>query len=311
MGRMIKRGAVIIGVALAALVGLLAGAIAVDGLGGAGRLQAVANTVIPGAGGPDVRAYVARPAGTGPRPAGTGPRPAVIMIHEFWGLNADIAAKADLLAQEGYLVVAPDMFRGSTTGFIPRAIYQVISTPAAQINADVDAVFNWLAAQPEVQADRIAIMGFCFGGRTSLLYSLEQPQLAATVVLYGQVTGDADALRALSGPVLGIFGGADTSIPLDEVRAFEAGLEAAGVPHQVSVYDGQPHAFVSSVAGIQAGGAQGQAWAEVTAFLKQALQGDGAGARPVRPGTPVALDDWGYWLSLAYEHAFGAGAHPH
>lgn len=304
MGRLIGRSFVVLGVAVVALVGLVAGAIALDGFGAAGRLAAVTNTVVPGAGGPDVRAYVARP-------AGDGPHPAVIMIHEFWGLNDNVTAKAELLAQEGYLVIAPDMFRGSTTGFIPRAIYQVISTPAAQINTDVDAVFNWLAGQSDVQADRIAIMGFCFGGRTSLLYSLEQPQLAATVVLYGQVTGEVAALQALSGPVLGIFGGADTSIPLDEVRAFEAGLEAAGVPHQISVYEGQPHAFVSSVAAIQAGGAPGQAWAELTAFLQQALQGEGASVRPSAPAPPLVLDDWGYWFSLAYEHAFGGGAHSH
>ncbi|HSQ38952.1 MAG TPA: dienelactone hydrolase family protein, partial [Anaerolineales bacterium] len=94
------------------LVLFLAGSVAVDMLVDGGRLEGVTNTTIPGVnGGPDVRAYVAKP-------AGEGPFPSVIMIHEFFGLNESIVGKADLLAQEGYLVVAPDTFRGSTTSWI-------------------------------------------------------------------------------------------------------------------------------------------------------------------------------------------------
>ena len=100
----------------------LFGSIAVDGLLGGGRLDAVTNTTIPGLnGGPDVRAYVAKP-------DGEGPFPTVIMIHEFFGLNQSIGSKAELLAEQGYFVIAPDTFRGSTTAWIPRAIYQVITT---------------------------------------------------------------------------------------------------------------------------------------------------------------------------------------
>jgi carboxymethylenebutenolidase len=149
----------------------LAGSIAVDALAGGGRLDAVTNTTIPGVnGGPDVRAYVAKP-------AGEGPFPAVIMIHEFFGLNESIVGKADLLAQEGYLVVAPDTFRGSTTAWIPRAIYQVITTRPENINADLDSVYAWLESQPDVAQDRVGVAGFCYGGRASLLYSLHNNRL--------------------------------------------------------------------------------------------------------------------------------------
>jgi carboxymethylenebutenolidase len=288
---------------VAALVVFLFGSIFVDGLLGGGRLDAVTNTRIPNAGGPEIRAYVAKP-------ATPGPHPAVIMIHEFWGLNEDIRQKADLLAESGYVVVAPDMFRGSSTGWIPRAIYQVVTTPVEQINADAGAVFDWLAAQPEVRADRIASLGFCFGGRTSMLFSLQQPKLAGTVIFYGSPVTDAERLRALPGPVLGIFGGADDSIPLDEVRAFEAGLEQAGVPHTISIYDEQPHAFVSSVEGIRAGGAQGEAWNEMLQFLEETLK-RGASAQRA-PAALVRANDfigWDYLWALAWLHA-GAG-HSH
>jgi len=285
-----------IGLLLTALMIVLFGSIMVDSWLGGGRLAALTNLRIPAGNGVEIPAYIARP-------NMPGPHPAVVMLHEFWGLNSSITEKADLLAQEGYVVIAPSMFRENTTSLLPRAIYQVVSTPVEQIHADADAVFKWLAVQPDVNAKRIAIMGFCFGGRTSLQYSLQQPQLAATIIFYGSVDVPPEKLTALSGPVLGIFGEADSSIPLDEVRAFESGLQTAGVPHQISIYPGQPHAFVESVAGIRAGGAQGQAWAELTTFLKENLLDTDTSRRPTTPviaNEPMSLD---YLLALAWLHA--------
>jgi carboxymethylenebutenolidase len=255
-----------------ALVVLLALSIPVDALIGRGRVAALTNTSIPAAGGPELRAYVARP-------STPGPWPAVIMIHEFWGLREEIVGKADALAEQGYLVVAPDTFRGGSTGWIPRAIYQTVTTPVEQVNADLDLVYAWLAAQPDVVADKIAIMGFCYGGRTSLLYSIHNPAIAATGIFYGMADTTPEQLRALRGPVLGIFGGADSSIPLAEVYALEQNLTAAGVPTTFSIYEGQPHAFVGSMAEINAGGPDQEAWNELIAFLDGALKG-GAGATP-------------------------------
>jgi carboxymethylenebutenolidase len=264
--RILKR----IVIALAAALGLIAlaliGSVAVDTLLSRGRLDALTNVRIPNPNGPEIRAYVARP-------NAPGPHPAVIMIHEFWGLKPEIIGKADALAQEGYVVVAPDLFRGVTTSWIPRAIFNVISNPSAQVDGDLDATFQWLASQPDVQADRIAVMGFCFGGGTAIRYAVTHPNVAATVVFYGTPVTDPERLRNLRGPVLGIFGGADASIPPSTVNAFQAGLKAAGVQHQITVYEGQPHAFVTDIEAIRQGGAQGQAWEEFVQFLDQALKG--------------------------------------
>jgi carboxymethylenebutenolidase len=124
------------------LVFLLAGSIAIDFAVGTERINAVTNTTIPGKnGGPDVRAYVVTP-------PGDGPFPVVIMIHEFYGLNESIVGKAEGLALEGYLVIAPDTFRGSTTSWIPRAIYQVVTNKPEQVNQDLDSVYAWIEAQP-------------------------------------------------------------------------------------------------------------------------------------------------------------------
>jgi carboxymethylenebutenolidase len=284
---------------------LLVGSILVDAAIGGGRLAAVTNTTIPGVnGGPDVAAYVAQP-------AGEGPFPAVIMIHEFYGLNESIVGKAEGLAEEGYLVVAPDTFRSSTTGWIPRAIYQVITTPSEQVNQDLDSVYAWIASQPEIDSSRTGVLGFCYGGRASLSYSLHNPGLATTVIFYGSPETDPQVLQALPGPVLGIFGGADSSIPLAEVNAFEAALDQAGVPNQISVYEGQPHAFLTSMEAIRAGGAQGQAWDQMLAFLEVHLKSGGAsgqGGDGIAYSPPFA---WGYYARLVYEHAFGGASHSH
>lgn len=303
--KIVKRVLLGILVLFAGILLFLAGSVVVDTLIGGDRLDMVTNTSIPGVnGGPDVRVYVARP-------AGEGPFPTVIMIHEFFGLNESIVGKADLLAQEGYLVVAPDTFRGSTTGWIPRAIYQVITTDQANVNADLDSVYAWLESQSDVDQDRIGVAGFCYGGRASLLYSLHNNQLAATVVFYGSSETDPAVLKNLPGPVLGIFGGADQSIPLSEVDAFEKGLETAGIPHQISVYDGQPHAFVQDADGIKAGGAQGEAWNEMLSFLEQNLRSRSSSMTNI-----VSLDyrapfAWKYYAMLVYEHAFGTASHNH
>jgi carboxymethylenebutenolidase len=291
-------------VVLALVLVLLAGSIAVDYALGGGRLEKVTNTTIPGInGGPDVKAYVAKP-------QGSGPFPVVIMVHEFFGLNESITGKADGLAAEGYYVVAPDTFRGSTTGWIPRAIFQVLTSDTQKINADLDSVHAWLEKQPEVDPVRIGIAGFCFGGRTALLYSLHNGKLAASVVFYGSPVTDPQALKNLSGPLLGIYGGADMSIPVDSVKAFDVALTQAGIEHEISIYEGQPHAFVQDMAGIRAGGAQGQAWAQMLKFLDAHLK-HGGSSSSAHPLDYQSGFDWGYYAMLVYEHAFGSASHMH
>jgi carboxymethylenebutenolidase len=232
------------------------------------------------------------------------------MIHEFYGLNASIIGKADLLAREGYFVVAPDTFRGSTTSWIPRAIYQTLSAKPETVNADIDTVVTWAKGQPGVDPSRVAILGFCYGGRTSLLYTLHDPSVAATVVFYGNPETDVEKLRVIKGPVLGIFGGADTSIPIARVDAFRKGLESAGVRNRVTVYDGQPHAFVVDAEGVKAGGVQAQAWSDMVGFLKDSFAGqprarvDVEGARALASPSSAA-----HLLALAAAHVFDHRAH--
>lgn len=301
--KIVKRILTVLLALVAALILFLVVSIAIDSVIGRDRLDAVTNILIPGQNGePDVRAYVAVP-------DSAGPFPVVIMIHEFYGLNESIVGKADALAQEGYLVVAPDTFRGSTTAWIPHAIYQVISTKPEQVNQDLDSVYSWIQSEPRAASDHVAIAGFCYGGRTSLLYSLHNHQLAATVIFYGSPETDPQVLKSLPGPVLGIFGGADMSIPVEDVKKFEGALNQAEIPNEITIYEGQPHAFVKDIEGIRAGGAQRQAWEEMLQFLEQNLKGGRAssGTKQLLSFHPAFV--WRYYLMLVYEHAFGTASH--
>jgi carboxymethylenebutenolidase len=302
MRKFIKRFLLgLLALVLVAVIGL-AGSIAVDSLSMGGRVAALTNVDIPNGTLAPIRAYVARP-------KTPGPHPAVIMVHEFWGVKQDINDKAEALAAEGYLVVAPDAFRGRTTALLPGAIYNVVATPAEQVDADMTVVFKWLELQPDVLPNRIAIMGFCFGGGTAINQAVSNPGIAATAVFYGRPVTEASRLKGL-GPVMGAFGGADSSISVDSVRAFESGLNTAGVKNEIKIYDGQPHAFVTDMNAIRAGGAPGEAWAQLLRFLDANLKSRAA----VPASAPVATRGQGgvarsvgfeYLAMLAYEHALG------
>lgn len=261
LGRALVWGIALFGIAAL----LLVLSIPFDALIGRGRVAALTNTTIDNPDGPPVQAYLAVP-------AGAGPFPTVIMIHEWWGLREELIGKAEALAAEGYLVVAPDTLRGNSTGWIPRAIYQVSTVELDNVRSDLDAVYAWLNERPDVDRDQIAMIGFCYGGRTSLIYSIHNPQLAATGIFYGMTDVSVAELAPLSGPVLGIFGAADDSIPLAEVAELERKLAEAGVEHQFTIYEDQPHAFITSIEAIRAGGAPQEAWNELLEFLDRHLR---------------------------------------
>ncbi len=267
--RLLKRVLVGLLVAVLAVVGGVAASIPIDQWLARGTVERLANATVAGPDGP-LHAYVAVPW------EGEGPFPLVVMIHEFWGLDEATIGKAELLAEDGYVVVAPDLMRGRTTRWLPSAIWQTIRTPDERVRADLDAVLavaDTLAPELAVDPERLAVMGFCFGGRHALRYALERPQVRATGVFYGNVPGDADVLARLGGPVLGVFGADDGSIPLTEVADFERALAAAGVDHQVRVFDGVGHAFVTTADAIASDPVQGEAWGLLRAFLRRTIGG--------------------------------------
>lgn len=254
-----------------ALIGGVAigGLIAWDTMFPAVRATDFTNVIFPGSDGTILHAYLAQPRG-----ADNTALPAVILLHEFYGLNADMVIKADRLADEGYFVLAVDAYRGQTTRLVPRAIFLVLTTPRRQIAADLDAAFAYLRSLSGIDPERIGVAGFCFGGTQAMLMGTRNPDLAANVIFYGNgpITEPADlGVIGASGPVLGIYGERDRGIPLTEVEAFQSALEARGVTARISIYPDVGHAFVSSEL-LDANGPAREAWEEMVAFLKESLQ---------------------------------------
>jgi carboxymethylenebutenolidase len=204
-------------------------------------------------------------------PEGPGPHPAVLLIHEWWGLNEGITILADALAAEGYVVLAADGYRGRVASTIPGALRLRLGTPTEQVEADMDAALAYLLSREEVDRERVASMGFCFGGGHSLQLGLRQSEnLALTILYYGAVVTDPELLRPLTDgqPVLGIFAEEDNTIFPEEVIEFEAALNSLDIENEITIYPGVGHAFLTEENYDQPGAA-GDAWQQALAFLER------------------------------------------
>ena len=196
--------------------------------------------------------------------------PGLVVIHEWWGLNDNIVDQARRLADQGYAALAVDLYGGETADApdAAMALMQAVDAEAAVDNLRQAHAF--LAARG---APAVGSIGWCFGGGQSLQAALALPaELDAAVVYYGQPVTDAEALRPLQMPVLGIFGAEDAAFPPDTLDAFQAALAEAGVTHEVVVYPGADHAFANPSGERYQPEAAEDAWARTTAFLAEHLQ---------------------------------------
>ena len=192
-------------------------------------------------------------------PTGAKNAPLVLVVPEIFGLHEHIADVTRRLAHLGYVAIAPDLMarQGDASSYadIGQLMAQVVSkVPDAQVMADLDATVAW-AARNGGNTERLAITGFCWGGRITWLYAAHQPKVKAAAAWYGRLVGQSTALTPvhpvdvagkLQAPVLGLYGGADTGIPLDSVEAMKTALAAGPAAAKASkflVYPDTPHAF--------------------------------------------------------------------
>ncbi|MFN3429324.1 MAG: dienelactone hydrolase family protein [Candidatus Sericytochromatia bacterium] len=198
-------------------------------------------------------------------PTAPGPHPAVVMIHEWWGLNEHIKTRAQDLAREGYVVLAVDLYNGRVAQTQPEAQALTQGLDQAEARANLQSAVTFLRSRQDVKRDKVASLGWCFGGGWSLRLAQAQPDLAAAVVYYGTVPTDADALKGLP-PI-------HTSIPKAQARAFDQALTTAGVPHEIHTYPGAPHAFANPTNSERyRPDAAADAWAKTLAFLAARLK---------------------------------------
>jgi carboxymethylenebutenolidase len=200
------------------------------------------------------------------------PLPAVIMIHEWWGLNDNIRAMADRLAGEGYIVLAVDLYDGQIAESAEAArehMLSVVEQPdfASENIRQAYAFLSEIAGAP-----RIGSLGWCFGGGWSLNTAILFPDdLDAAVIYYGQVTDDADRLLPLNVPILGLFGAEDTGIPVASVEAFEAALQGLRKEHDIQIYPGVGHAFANPTGDNYSAEVADDAWKRTLEFLRKNL----------------------------------------
>jgi carboxymethylenebutenolidase len=197
--------------------------------------------------------------------------PAVVMVHEWWGLNDNIKEMADELAGEGYVVLGADLYNGevATDPNRARELSSSVRENPQQAITNLQSAVQYLASLPNVNGSRIAALGWCFGGGQSLQLALnsEQHPLAATVIYYGNLVNDTSELSKIKWPVLGIFGDQDNSIPVDSVRAFGRGLNETGVTNEIYIYPGVGHAFANPSGDNYAPQETADAWQKTLTFL--------------------------------------------
>ncbi|MCX6081102.1 MAG: dienelactone hydrolase family protein [Chloroflexi bacterium] len=205
-------------------------------------------------------------------PSNTGPWPAVIVIQEWWGLDAQTKSIADRFAAIGYLAFSPDLYHGELAplgdGQTALALVQKYATSAP---ADLQQLFDALKTDPKCNG-KIGSVGFCFGGRMSLTLGIKRPVDAICTFYGGGMQNIFDQLGAIKCPVLGLFGDQDVSIPVGTVEQFDILLDEIGVEHEIIVYPNSGHAFFrDSDTSVYIPEASKDAWERVTKFFQKNL----------------------------------------
>ncbi|MDP2821869.1 MAG: dienelactone hydrolase family protein [Sulfuritalea sp.] len=215
-------------------------------------------------------------------PAAAKNAPVVLVVSEIFGVHEYIADVCRRLARQGYMAIAPELFARygdpRKIASVPEILSAVISrTPDAGVMADLDACVAW-ADKNGGDVARLAITGFCWGGRITWLYAAHNPKLKAAVAWYGKLDGEInertpkyplDLVPQIKAPVLGLYGGKDQGIPLDDVESMRAALKKAGSKSELHVYADAPHAFHADYRPSYRKEAAEDGWKRLLEWLRQ------------------------------------------
>lgn len=215
-------------------------------------------------------------------PAGSGPFPVVLVVQEIFGVHEYIKDVCRRLAKLGYMAIAPQMYARqgdvSKLSRIDEIRAVVAKVPDAQVMRDLDAAVAFAKASGNGDTDRLAITGFCWGGRVTWLYAAHNPQVKAGVAWYGRLVGEASSLTPkhpvdiaadLKAPVLGLYGAEDQGIPLATTEQMLAACKAAGKTCDIVVYPGAPHAFHADYRPSYRAEPATDGWSRLLAWFKQ------------------------------------------
>jgi dienelactone hydrolase len=213
----------------------------------------------------------------------SGKRPGVLVVHEWWGLNDYARQRAQQLAELGYVAFAADMYGDGKTAAHPQEASQMASQVRANVQdwrARASEALDVLKAQPECDKDRLAVMGYCFGGSTALQLAYSGADLRAVVTFHAALpTPTSEDAKRIKATVLVNHGAEDGFIPPAAIKAFRDELDAAGTKYEFVSYAGARHSF--TVADVGRHGVEGlkydesadkQSWAKMKALFEKELK---------------------------------------
>jgi carboxymethylenebutenolidase len=207
-------------------------------------------------------------------PEGKGPFPAIVVIHEWWGLNDQIKGEAKKLAKEGYVALAVDLYRGKVATDPEEAHELSRGLPEDRAVRDMLAAVSYLKTLPNVKKDKIGSIGWCMGGGYSLSLAVNSPDLTACVVYYGRLLTDKDQLRKIKASVIGFFGEEDRGIPPSSAKAFEKDMKALEKDVSTYIYPGAGHAFANEKRPSYNANAARDSWEKTLVFFEKKLKSD-------------------------------------
>ncbi len=216
-------------------------------------------------------------------PKGAGPFPTVLVVQEIFGVHEHIKDVCRRFAKLGYFAIAPEMYarQGDVSKLedFPSIIKIVSKVPDAQVMSDLDAAVAYAKSTGKADAARLAVTGFCWGGRVVWLYSAHNPALKAGVAWYGRLVEGQhsdlqpkypiDLVGQLKAPVLGLYGEKDDGIPVASVDKMKAALKAAGNPSEIVLYPDTPHGFHADYRPSYRKEQAEDGWKKLLAFFKK------------------------------------------
>ncbi|MGD0076748.1 MAG: dienelactone hydrolase family protein [Candidatus Binataceae bacterium] len=214
-------------------------------------------------------------------PSSGGPFATVLVVHEIFGVHEHIKDICRRLAKLGYLAVAPALYaREGDVGRMSnmQEIMKVVGkVPDRQVASDLDSTVAWAKSTGKANTGKLAITGFCWGGRQVWLYAAHNPALKAGVAWYGlleppktEMSPDnpIDLVQQINAPILGLYAGADVGVPVAQVDAMRAALKAAGKPSEIIVYPDAPHGFNADYRSSYRPDAARDGWKRMTLWFK-------------------------------------------
>ncbi len=179
-------------------------------------------------------------------PKGAGPFPALVVIHEWWGLNDWVKQQAEKLADQGYVTLAIDLYRGQVATTADEAHQIMRGVPEDRAHRDLLAATTYLRSLTTVNKKKMGAIGWCMGGGYALDLAIADPGLKAVVINYGHLATENANLKKIHAAILGIFGGQDKGITVADVNKFESQMKALNKKVQIQIFPDAGHGFENS-----------------------------------------------------------------